>query len=422
MIENKKIDKKLLEIEKLYPKSIDLSLDRLTNLLMKIGNPHLKLPKTIHISGTNGKGSTLAFLHYILAEHGYKVHRYISPHLINFNERINIFGNSIDNDLLLELIEYVEYKNDGASITLFEFITAVAFLAFSKFKADYLLLETGLGGEFDATNVVATNICAISPISIDHQGFLGKDITSIAQAKAGIIKANSHVFVAKQTTAAMVVINDAINKNNAKLFQENRNWHFDSQAWYSEKNTLTFPKNMGLVGEHQKQNASLALAIAQHILANNWQQEKIINALEKTRWQGRLQKITNINSKHTLYLDGAHNIDGAIKLNEFISDTKAKPCYLIIAMLKNRDVSAWLKQFNKKNITHIIATNMENGHDSNYLMQEISKLGFTGEIATDFFDALSKCEQKSKGTIFATGSLYFIGDILEKINGVTDRA
>ena len=194
-----KINKLLDELLKLHPKYIDLSLNRLNRLLIKLDNPHLNLPKTIHIAGTNGKGSILSFVRNILISNGYSCDSYVSPHLTRFNERININNKEISTKRLYETLKYVKEINNNNPITFFEITTAAAFVLFNKSKSDFLILETGLGGRLDATNVISRKLCSIiTPISYDHEEYLGKTLKKIAKEKLGIIKKSDFVIVSKQ--------------------------------------------------------------------------------------------------------------------------------------------------------------------------------------------------------------------------------
>ena len=213
MDKSKKILKRL---ELLHPKKIDLSLNRLNRLLKKLGNPHQNLPPSIHIAGTNGKGSITSFLRSIFENSGFEVHTYTSPHLIKFNERIRINSKIISNNLLSNLLEECEDLNNGEEITFFEITTATAFLAFNRIQSDLVLIETGLGGRFDATNVINNPLCSVlTPISMDHMNFLGSTIRDITREKIGIIKKKSITIISKQYNYVRKLIRkEAIKKNN----------------------------------------------------------------------------------------------------------------------------------------------------------------------------------------------------------------
>ena len=204
---NPPLDRLLIQLNKLHPKYIDLSLNRLLHLLKKLDNPHLKLPPTIHIAGTNGKGSTLSFINHILKENNYKVHCYISPHLESFEERIILSNRKVTKQKLFDTLSYIEKVNNKNPITFFEITTAAAFYLFSKYSADFLILETGLGGRLDATNVIEQSIIdIITPISLDHKEFLGNDLKKITDEKLGIIKSSSSIIIGKQSKKINLII------------------------------------------------------------------------------------------------------------------------------------------------------------------------------------------------------------------------
>ena len=217
---SKNLDKLLIELINLHPKYIDLSLSRIIKLLNKLKNPELNLPPIIHIAGTNGKGSILSYIRYILIENNYKVHAYISPHLDIFNERIILANKQINTKKLYNALQYVKKINQNQPITFFEIITAKAFFLFSKSKADFLILETGLGGRLDATNIIKKSLInIITQIGLDHQEFLGQSIIKITNEKLGIIKKESNIIIAKQKKLIFLHIQKKLKtKNNYKLF------------------------------------------------------------------------------------------------------------------------------------------------------------------------------------------------------------
>ena len=215
----------------LHPKVIDLSLVRVKALLERLGNPHEHLPSVFHVAGTNGKGSTIAFLNACLQADGRRVHAYTSPHLVDFNERIRLNGKAIHPERLYQLLHHCEEVNDGNAITYFEITSVAAFLAFREIPADVLLLEVGLGGRLDATNVVASpEICVITPIGLDHQQFLGESIEEIATEKAGILKEGIGAVIAPQEKAALQAIETRAEKLNAPLYRYGKEWHIARQG------------------------------------------------------------------------------------------------------------------------------------------------------------------------------------------------
>ncbi|MBM3566972.1 MAG: bifunctional folylpolyglutamate synthase/dihydrofolate synthase, partial [Alphaproteobacteria bacterium] len=255
----------LERLTRLHPKVIDLSLGRVEKLLERLGNPHLKLAPVVHVAGTNGKGSTLAFLRAGLEAAGRRVHVYTSPHLVRFNERIRVAGEIINDDDLSALLEECEHANGDDPITFFEITTAAAFLAFARAPADMVLLEVGLGGRLDATNVVPRPAaCAISPVSLDHQQYLGETLALIAAEKAGILKAGIACAVAAQEPEALVAIERRAGEITAPLLLEGRDWTVehggDALAYRDAKGTARLPVP-NLPGRHQAGNAGLARAV-----------------------------------------------------------------------------------------------------------------------------------------------------------------
>ena len=402
-----------------YFHHINLGLERIFELLKRLDNPHLKMPPTIHIAGTNGKGSTLAFLKNIFQNAGYKVHRYTSPHLVEFNERIEICGEKIDDKFLNEVLEKcreaceIEPKID---ITFFEATTACAFLAFSKIEADILLLETGMGGEFDATNVLPQVLCSIiTTISIDHQEFLGATIEKIAEAKAGIIKKNCPVIFTDQGEQALDVIKSKALKLNAefinsKVFFESLNFNL---------NDIKIPLN----GSHQIENAKLAISCVKYQNQFKINDENIKNGIEKTRWKARLEKIEDgiflkqLPQNFQLYLDGSHNLQGAATIAEFLKNFPNHQKIVIFQMLKDKKCEEFLK---------IIGTNIDKllicqiASDSRFrtpqnILEITKNLQINSIIIENFADGFEKIQQEfsSQPTlILICGSLYFAGEFL----------
>src|SRR5437667_2312993 len=219
-------DRVLARLTQLHPKKIDLSLGRIERLLTALGNPHDALPPAIHLAGTNGKGSTVATLRACLEAAGYRVHVYTSPHLVRFHERIRLAGELIEEEALLALLEECEHANRGEPITFFEITTAAAFLGFARTSADIVLLEVGMGGRLDTTNVVRRPaVTAITPVSLDHQVFLGDTIAAIAGEKAGILKPGVTAVIAPQSPEAAAVIEARAGVVGAPLFRSGREWH-----------------------------------------------------------------------------------------------------------------------------------------------------------------------------------------------------
>lgn len=410
-------------LSQLHPKVIDLSLGRLLSLLKKLDNPHLKLPPTIHIAGTNGKGSTQAFLKSILQAHGKTVHAYTSPHLVKFNERIELCGQAISDDDLSELILEVQKVNDGEAITFFEVTTAIAFLAFSRVPADYLLLEVGLGGRFDATNVIEQSVAtAITPIDIDHQEFLGSDIVKIAAEKAGILRKNTPSYWAKQQKVVTDELVRQAKNIDCPYKQEGTNWLVTPKAWQMGKNSLPLT-NLGLKGVHQNQNAALALSLLKDILGDEFDDTKALLGLKNVSWPARLQQV-GVNKflptsfSHELWLDGAHNPHGAKALAAHIKDQWGdQPIYLIMGMLNNRNADEWLESFDGliAEAVTIPLTSTTNGHSPQDLQYALQKRDIKSTAFMDMPSAFEYLSHLPKGRILMAGSLYMIGEFLSQI-------
>ena len=415
-----KTDQLLDELVKLHPKYIDLSLGRLKLLLKKLGNPQDHLPKTIHIAGTNGKGSVQSFIKNILMNNGYKCDAYISPHLSRFNERIILNNKEVSTKKLYETLKFVKNVNKNKSITFFEITTAAAFILFKKSKSDFLILETGLGGRLDATNIVPKKICSIlTPISFDHEEFLGKTIKKIANEKLGIVKNCDFVIVGKQNKEIKDHIQKKLNKFENKYF-----YGKEFQVTKSFKNKFEikidrkkyFYTRPSLNGKHQEENASISIYFAK-IMKNmgyNLNTDKINAAIKKTVWPGRLEMINYKNKK--IILDGSHNIDGAEKLNEFLKTKNIKPIVLF-GMLNNKKASLFLDKI-KKRISKVLAITIPNEKNS-FKAEQINEICNLHSIKcaqlNNINDALKYFRSNQQEIYLITGSLYLVGKIRKKL-------
>jgi dihydrofolate synthase/folylpolyglutamate synthase len=391
-------------------RNIDLGLTRVYQLLERLGNPHLKLPPTIHLAGTNGKGSTLAFLKSIFTEAGLKTHTYTSPHLVSFNERITLAGKEISDTFLNEILSSCKIAAETEpkiNITYFEGITVAAFLAFSKVKADILLLETGMGGRLDATNVLPKNLCSIiTPIDLDHQEFLGETVEKIAFEKAGIIKRNCPVIIGKQQSDVLKVIEKQAAKLNAKIF------HYEPRFEAYENS---------LIGSHQKTNAALAATAAITQQEFSISEEQIKSGLKKTEWNARLQKITSgkfhktLDKSCTLYLDGSHNLAGAKTLQAFLKSQTNTKKIVIFGMLKDKDCQGFLNEI-KDEIDEIIAVKItdEDKSRSGEEIEEVAKnLNIKSQVTANISNAFSRLKNEENALILVCGSLYLAGEFME---------
>ncbi len=332
----------------LHPKIIDLTLDRVYRLLDALGNPEKHLPPVIHLAGTNGKGSTQAMIRAGLEAGGERVHAYTSPHLARFHERIVLAGEPVSEDYLSEILAECEAANGDAPITYFEITTVAALLAFSRVEADYVLLETGLGGRLDATNVVETpRLTVITPISIDHQQYLGDTLPEIAGEKAGILKRGVYCVVAPQPDAVLEVIEAKAAGVGAALLTYGQNW----QVWeengrmvYQDENGLLDLPLPALIGAHQVQNAGTAVAALRALGKSD---EVCEAAVTRVTWPARLQRLrsgplVDLAGRAELWLDGGHNPAAGEALAEGLARLPQKPLYLVCGMLNTKDITGYL--------------------------------------------------------------------------------
>ena len=392
--------------------NIELGLESILLLLSRLKNPHLNLPPVIHIAGTNGKGSVLAFLKEIFNQANYTVHRYTSPHLVRFNERIEIANNIISDEELNKLAKQCHLAcqiTPTINPTFFEFTTAMAFLAFSQHKADVVLLETGLGGEFDATNVVPQVLLSIiTTISFDHQEFLGNSLTEIAKAKAGIIKNNCPVITAKQNLAVKKVLWQTAKAKQAKIISAN----------IKKLPPELLTNNIALLGRHQIDNLTLAyLAIlTQHKFKIGF--DHMLQSAKTTKWPARLQKIESGSIKNNLqncqlYLDGAHNLAGAKIVAKFLKTKQNTKRIVLFNMLQNKDLSGFLQQI--KNHLDLLLIIDVAFHQQQYQATEISqkaeKLNIASKIIGNFTE-INSFLTNTQNTVVICGSLYLAGSFL----------
>jgi dihydrofolate synthase/folylpolyglutamate synthase len=330
----------------LHPKLIDLSLDRLVALLGKLGNPHRALPPVIHVAGTNGKGSTCAFLRAMAEAAGLRVHVFTSPHLVCFNERIRLAGMLVDDGTLAGALEEVERANAGAAITVFEVITAAGLLLFARVPADLVVLEVGLGGRGDATNVIERPaVCAIASISRDHQEFLGDTIEAIAAEKAGIIKAGVPVVTGRQEPAALAVLELVAADVGAPLRRRDRDWWIGVGGYRDDVGAISLPP-LALPGAHQYDNAGLAI-VALRASGLGVPAEAIARGAATAEWPGRMQRLHGRLAEHLpsgweLWLDGGHNEGAAVVLAELLAGWRDRPLHLVVGMKQTKDPAAFL--------------------------------------------------------------------------------
>lgn len=421
------VDAALARLTGLYPKLIDLSLDRMRRLLANLGNPHERLPPVIHVAGTNGKGSTVAIMRAVLEAAGYKVHVYTSPHLVRFAERIRLSGSLIDETLLLELLEHVEAANAGKPITFFEVTTAVAFLAFSQVPADVVLLEVGLGGRFDATNVVARpRVTALSSISMDHMQYLGNTLAAIAGEKAAIMKPGVPCVCVAQPHEAAEVIAKAAADIGAPLKLQNHQWTVaerdpEGLAFSGENNQWQAPRP-GLLGRHQYSNAGLALAaLDQSGMAIPPFAVKA--GMRKVEWPARAQLLKRgplvdaLPRGWELWLDGGHNAGAGEVIAALAADLwKDAPLHLVCSMLTTKAAEDYLRPLSRVAASFTAVPNP--GNDMAFMSADLAAAATAAgmknvAVASDAAHAIVRLSGP-RARVLVCGSLYYAGEILKE--------
>ena len=333
----------------LHPKVIDLTLDRVWRLLAALDNPQNTVPPVVHIAGTNGKGSTLAMIRAGLEAADKRVHAYTSPHLARFHERIRLAGRLISEADLTALLDECYAANNGADITYFEITTCAALLGMARSTADYTLLEVGLGGRLDATNVIAKPaLSIITPVSIDHQQFLGETLPEIAGEKAGIIKRGVPLVLGPQSDAALEVIEAKANALGAPLIVHGQHWHVSTEygrmIYQDERGLLDLPLP-NLPGAHQLQNAGTAIAALRHLGQPN---EMCEQAVSTAQWPARMQRLrggplVEAAPQAELWLDGGHNPAASKAIAAHLASLPKQPTYLICGMLNTKDVAGYMR-------------------------------------------------------------------------------
>lgn len=416
----------LERLTRLHPKVIDLSLDRVFRLLKAVGNPHNRLPPAFHVAGTNGKGSTIAFVRSILEAHGKCVHVYTSPHLVRFNERVVVAGREIGNGDLGALLEECEAANAGRAITFFEITTVAAFLAFARVPADFVLLETGLGGRLDATNVLTRPaLTAITPISMDHEVHLGSTIRRIAGEKAGILKPGVSCVCAAQPEDAEAAIIEFARNRGAPLWREGTDWQWRlmAEGWrYSSaagEQQLPLPP---LSGAFQVSNAALALACSENLLGNEWTGARVASGIRSVHWPGRLQRLTEgrlaelLPAGWELWLDGGHNPAAGEAVARELAAWSPRPLLLVVGMLPGKDASGYLRHLAPVCSGAIVVP--VPGRDSGLSVAHVSNAaaacGLAADIAGSLHEAVAACAQRTHTDtrVLIAGSLYLVGEAI----------
>ena len=421
-----------------YPAGFDLSLNRVRGLLQRLGDPQRDCPPFFHVAGTNGKGSTIAFLRAMLESAGYSVHTHTSPHLVRYNERFRLAtgaGKSafVDDDTFAQALLRVERVNDGEAITVFELLTATAFVLFSSHPADYTLLEVGLGGRLDATNVIDQALVSIiTPISLDHKSYLGETVEKIAAEKAGIIKRNSPVVVGPQISDRVHdVIDYAAARAHTDISVHGTDWMATTESgrfiFQDEEGLLdlSMPK---LRGRHQIVNAGAAIKAirAANISIEN---DAIDEAFQNVQWPGRMQKLNSgplveqIMDGAEVWLDGGHNPDAGTAISAAMADLEdlvSRPLYMIVGMLNTKEAGDYFRPFGDL-VRHIFTVPLS--HTPNFIPPDdlaniATNAGLSAQPMTSVEEAIASINQEpdldNPPRILISGSLYLVGEVLER--------
>ena len=433
----------LQRLKTLHPLAIDLSLDRIRRLLRALDSPHERLAPVIHIAGTNGKGSVSAFLKAMLEAAGRRVHVYTSPHLIRFNERILLAqpegpAQPIGEAELVDLLARVETVNAQEPITVFEITTAAALLAFADTPADAVILEVGLGGRLDTTNVVTSPVLTVfTPISLDHMHHLGDTLEDIAAEKAGILKPDVPGIVSAQPSEALRVLRDHADRVGAPLKEWGRDFDAYEQAGrlvFQTEDSLQDLPLPALIGRHQIVNAGTAVAAAQELRYLGLSDEAVEAGLINAVWPARMQRLTRgpladgLNVGAELWLDGGHNPAAAAALAQTLADLEdkaPKPVTLIVGMMGQKDVRGYLAAFSGL-VRNVLCVPVVGAHEAPMSPQELAEtatgLGFAAKAMDDVPAAINEAQATGGAVrILICGSLYLAGHVLALQSGVAPQ-
>ena len=407
----------------LHPKIIDLTLDRVWRLLAALDNPQDKLPPVVHLAGTNGKGSTQAMIRAGLEAAGKKVHAYTSPHLARFHERIRLAGELISEEHLTQILDECYTANGGENITYFEITTVAGLLAFARNPADYTLLEVGLGGRLDATNVIdKPALSIITPIDLDHQQFLGETLPEIAGEKAGIIKRGVPCVVGPQHDEALEVIEATAARLGAPLLAYGQHWHVTE-----ERGRLVFQDETGLLdlplpnlpGPHQIMNAGAALAALRYLGCD---EDACEAAVTKAFWPARMQRLSqgplfDVAPNAELWLDGGHNPAAGKAIAATLDRLPKRPTHLICGMLNTKDITGYLQPVARhaESLTAVSIPGEANTLPAGTTAEAAAKVGMAAATADSVSEALTAIMEKDPSArVLICGSLYLAGNVLRE--------
>ena len=410
----------------LHPKIIDLTLDRVWRLLNALGNPQDRLPPVIHIAGTNGKGSTQAMMRAGLEAAGFRIHAYTSPHLARFHERIRLAGELITEDHLSAVLDRCEAANGGAPITYFEITTCAGLLAMAEPPADFTLLEVGLGGRLDATNVVDPRLTVITPVDLDHQQFLGETLAEIAGEKAGILKRGVPVVVGPQKDAGLEVIERQAMRLSAPILAHGQHWHIGTEhgrlVFQDEAGLLDLPLP-NLPGPHQIGNAGIALAALRELGIGP---DACEAAVTRAEWPARMQRLTagplpQMVRPAELWLDGGHNPAAGHAIAATLRGLPDRPTHLICGMLNTKDIQGYLRPLTEvaQSLTALSIPDTVATLPASDTAAAARVAGFADVTeAASLDEALRAVAGKTTSArILICGSLYLAGHVLRENSG-----
>lgn len=407
----------------LHPKVIDLTLDRVHRLLSALDHPEGRIPPVIHIAGTNGKGSTLAMIRAGLEAAGQAVHAYTSPHLARFHERIRLAGTLISEPALAALLDECVTANGNDPITFFEITTCAAFLAFARTPADWTLLEVGLGGRLDATNVVAApRLTIITPVSLDHQQYLGETVAEIAGEKAGILKRRVPCIVGPQTDDGLAVIEARAARLGVPLLAHGQHWHIGEDRGrmiYQDESGLVDLPLPNLPGPHQIQNAGAAIAALRHL---GFDAAVCEAAVTQAVWPARMQRLRQgplvaAAPRAELWLDGGHNPAGGEALAATLAQMPKRPTHLICGMLNTKDIGGYLRPLARHadSLTAVSIPGEKNTLPAEETQAAARAAGLSATTAGSVQDAVDRIAGADpQARILICGSLYLAGQVLRE--------
>lgn len=407
----------------LHPKVMDLTLDRVWRLLDALGNPQLDLPPVIHVAGTNGKGSTLAMIRAGIEAAGLRAHVYTSPHLVRFHERIRVAGKLISEPDLAAILDECYAANGGERITYFEITTCAALLAFARTPANFTLLEVGLGGRLDATNVPERPaLTVITPVSIDHQQFLGETLGEIAFEKAGILKKGAPCIVGPQSQEALDVIEDVAARKGAPLLVHGQHWHVSEERGrlvYQDEHGLRDLSLPNLPGAHQIANAGAAIAALRTLELGDTAYDA---AVGKAEWPARMQRLSkgllaNLACDAELWLDGGHNAAAGGAIADFLAGLTNRPNHLVCGMLNTKDVAGYMRPLARqvKDLTAVSIPGETNTLSAEETARAAQAAGIPARTADSVSEALKVIvKQDPHARILICGSLYLAGAVLRQ--------